>query len=124
MGPWAYYSKWAGAPRSFGPTIAPKNPAVQNSDGEQGFDILEPIARSIKLCFLMDARAFSVIHGTFLALWRMRRIAINVSSSGITRIALEYGKRIQWHLYEAARIWKLKAPLGTEWNSFRLTFFP
>ena len=30
LGPWAYYSKWVGAPRSFGPTIAPQNLAVRN----------------------------------------------------------------------------------------------
>ena len=30
LGPWAYYSKWAGVPRSFDPTIAPQNPAVRN----------------------------------------------------------------------------------------------
>ena len=72
----------------------------------------------------MGARASSVIHGAFLAFRRTRRIAINVSSSGITRIALEYGKRIQWFLYEAARIWRLKATMGAGWNSFRLTFFP
>ena len=56
--------------------------------------------------------------------WHVPGIAINVSSSGVTRIALEYGKRIQWCLYEAAWIWRLKAPLGIKWNSFCLTFFP
>ena len=30
LGPQAYYSKWAGVPRSFGPTIAPQNPVVRN----------------------------------------------------------------------------------------------
>ena len=93
-------------------------------DGKQGFDILGPITWLIELCFLAGARASSVIHGTFLAFQRTRHIAINISSSGIMRIALEYGKRIQWCLYEAAWIWRLKAPLGTGWNLFRLTFFP
>ena len=37
LGPWAYYSKWAGAPRSFGPTIALQNPAVQNLGRGVGF---------------------------------------------------------------------------------------
>ena len=83
-----------------------------------------PITWSIELCFLTGARASSVVHGAFLTFQRTRRIAINVSSSGITRIVLEYGKPIQWCLYEAARIWRLKAPLGTGWNSFYLTFFP
>ena len=122
LGLWAYYSKWAGAPRFFDPTIAPQNPTARNLG--RGFNILGPITRSIELCFLTGARASSVIHGAFLAFRRTRRIAINVSSSGITRIALEYRKRIQWCLYEAARIWRLKAPLGTGWNLFSLTFFP
>ena len=94
------------------------------SDEEQGFDILGPITRSIELCFLTNARAFSIIHGAFLAFRRTRCIAINTSSLGVTRIALEYGRHIQWCLYEATRIWRLKAPLGTGWNSFCLTFFP
>ena len=72
----------------------------------------------------MGARVFSVIHGIFLAFRRTRRIAINVSFSGVARIALEYEKHIQGRLYEAVRIWRLKAPLGTERNSFCLTFFP
>ena len=116
--------KWAGAPRSFGPTIALKILLSGTSDEEWGFDVLGLPYRSIELCLLTGARASSVIHGTFLAFRRTRRIAINVSSSGVTQIALEYGKRIQWCLYEATRIWRLKAPLGTGWNSFRLTFFP
>ena len=29
LGPWAYHSKWARVLRSFGPTIAPQNPAVR-----------------------------------------------------------------------------------------------
>ena len=37
LGPWAYYSKWAGVPRSFGPTIAPKNPTVRNLRRGGGF---------------------------------------------------------------------------------------
>ena len=42
---------------------------------------------------------------------------------GITRTTSKYGRRIKWCLYEAARIWRLKAPLGIRWNSFCLTFF-
>ena len=94
------------------------------SNEEQGLDILRLITRSIELCFLTVARASSVIHGTFLAFRRMTCIAINVSSLRVTQIALEYGKCIQWCLYEAARIWRLKTPLGTGGNSFCLTFFP
>ena len=37
LGPWAYYSKLAEAPRSFGPTIAPQNPAVRNLERGGGF---------------------------------------------------------------------------------------
>ena len=37
LGPWAYYSKWARASRSFGPTIAPQNSAVRNLGRGVGF---------------------------------------------------------------------------------------
>ena len=37
LGPRAYYSEWAGAPRSFGPTIAPQNLAVWNLGWGVGF---------------------------------------------------------------------------------------
>ena len=37
LGLWAYYSKWVGAPRSFGPTIAPQNPAIRNLGRGGGF---------------------------------------------------------------------------------------
>ena len=37
LGSWAYYSKWAGTPRSFSPTIAPQNPAVRNLGRWGGF---------------------------------------------------------------------------------------
>ena len=124
LGPWAYYSKWARGPRSFGLTIAPQNPIVRNLRWGAAFWHSQPITRSIELYFLTGARASPVIHCTFLAFRRTRRIAINVSSSVVTRIALEYGKRIQWCLYETTQIWRLKAPLGIGWNSFRLTFFP
>ena len=72
----------------------------------------------------VGAYGFSLAYDMLLAHRRTRRIAINVSFSGVARIALEYGKRIQWCLYEVARIRRLKVPLGTEWNSFCLTFFP
>ena len=86
----------------------------RTSDGEEDFDVPGPITRLIGFCLLTGARVFSIIHGTFLAFRRTRRIAVNVSSSGVAWIALEYEKRIQWCLYEAAQIWRLKAPLGTE----------
>ena len=37
LGPWAYYPKWAGVPKSFGPTIAPQNLAVRNLRRGVGF---------------------------------------------------------------------------------------
>ena len=40
----------------------------------------------------------------------------------MTWIASVYGMCIQWHLYEAVRIWQLRVPLGIGWNLFRLTF--
>ena len=40
----------------------------------------------------------------------------------MTRIASVHGTCIQWRLYEAARIWWLRVPLGIGWNLFRLTF--
>ena len=83
-----------------------------SSDGEEDFDVLGPTSWLVESCFLMGARVSSAIHGTFLAFWRTRRTIINASSLGIARIASEYGKCIQWRLYETTRIWRLKAPLG------------
>ena len=40
----------------------------------------------------------------------------------MTRIASVYGTCIQWRLYEAARIWRLRVPLGIGRNLFCLTF--
>ena len=49
----------------------------------------------------MGARVSSAVHGTFLAFRHTRCTVINASSLGIMRIASEYGRRIQWSLYEA-----------------------
>ena len=38
------------------------------------------------------------------------------------RIALVYRMCIQWHIYEAAQIWRLRVPLGIGRNLFRLMF--
>ena len=73
-------------------------------------------------CFLMGVRVPSSTHGTLLALQRTRCIVINAFFLGITRIASVYGMCIQWRLYEVARIWKLKVPLGIGQNLFCLTF--
>ena len=70
----------------------------------------------------MGARVSLTTHGTLLAFRRTRCTVINAFSLGITRIVSEYERRIQWRLYETARIWRLKAPLGIGWNSFCLTF--
>ena len=51
-----------------------------------------------------------------------RRIVMNAFFLGIMQIASVFGRSIQWHLYEAARIWKLKVPLGIGWNLSCLTF--
>ena len=83
------------------------------SDGEEDFDVLGPKLRSVESCSLMGARVSLATYGTLLAFRRTRCIAINAPSLGITRIASEYGRRIQWCLNEVARIWRLKAPLGT-----------
>ena len=83
-----------------------------SSDGEEDFDVLGPTSWPVESFFLMGARVSSAIHGTFLAFRRTRRTIINASSLGIVRIASEYGKRIQWRLYETTRIWRLKALLG------------
>ena len=40
----------------------------------------------------------------------------------MAQIASIYGMCIQWRLYEAARIWRLRVPLGIGRNLFRLTF--
>ena len=70
----------------------------------------------------MGVRVSSSTHGMLLALRCMRCIVINAFFLGITRIALIYGICIQWCLYEATRIWKLKVPLGIGRNLFCLTF--
>ena len=82
------------------------------SDREEDFDVLRPTSWSIESCFLMGARVSLSTHGTLLALRRTRCIVINAFFLGITRIASVYGTCIQWRLYEAAQIWKLKVPLG------------
>ena len=84
----------------------------ESSDEKEDFDVLGPMSWPVESCFLMGVRVSSAIHGTFLAFRCMRCTVINASSLGIMQIASEYGRRIQWHLYETARIWKLKAPLG------------
>ena len=40
----------------------------------------------------------------------------------MARIASVYGMCIQWRLYEAVRIWRLRVLFGIWWNLFRLTF--
>ena len=83
-----------------------------SSDGEEDFDVLGPTSWPIESCFLMGVRVPSSNYGTLLALRRTRCIVINAFFLGITQIASVYGMCIQWHLYEAAQIWRLKAPLG------------
>ena len=95
-----------------------------SSDREEEFDVLGLTSWPIESCFLMGVRVPSSTHGTLLALRCTRCIVINAFFLEITRIALVYGICIQWRLYEAAWIWKLKVPLGIGRNFFCLTFLP
>ena len=97
---------------------------LDSSNGEEDFDVLGPTSWLVESCFLISVRVPSSTHGTLLALRRTRCIVINVFFLGITRIASVYEMCIQWRLYEAARIWKLKVPLEIGWNLFCLTFLP
>ena len=83
-----------------------------SSDREEDFDVLGPTSWLVESCFLMGVRVPSSTHGTLLALQLTRCIVINAFFLGMTRIASVYGMGIQWCLYEAAWIWKLKVPLG------------
>ena len=70
----------------------------------------------------MGARVSSSTYDTLLALRCMRCIVMNAFFLGITQIALVFGRCIQWRLYEAAQIWKLKVPLGIRRNLSCLIF--
>ena len=70
----------------------------------------------------MGVRVSLATHGTLLTFQRMRCIVTNAFFLEITRIASVYGMCIKWHLYEAARIWELKVPLGIGQELFCLTF--
>ena len=87
-----------------------------SSDEEEDFDVIGPTSWLVESCFPMGARVSSSTHDTLLALRRTRRIV------RITQIASVFGKCIQWHFYEAVRIWKLKVPLGIGRNLSCLTF--
>ena len=92
-----------------------------SSDGEEDFDVIGPISWPVESCSPMGARVSSSTQGMLLALRRTRCIVIN-AFLGMMRIASVYGMCIQWSLYEAARIWRLKVPLGIGRNLFCLTF--
>ena len=81
-------------------------------NGEEDFDVLGPKSWPVESYFPMGARVSSASHGMLLMFQRTRCIVINAIFLGITRIAWVYGMCIKWRLYEAARIWKLKVPLG------------
>ena len=70
----------------------------------------------------MGTRVSSAAYGMLLTFQRTRCIVINAFFLGITRIASVYEMCIQLRLYEAARIWKLKVPLGIGQELFCLTF--
>ena len=92
-------------------------------DEEEDFDFLGPTSWPVESCFPMGARISSSTHGTLLVFQHTRCIVINAFFLGITRITSVYGMCIQWRLYEAVRIWKLKVPLGIGRNLFCSTFF-
>ena len=92
------------------------------SDEKEDFNVLGPKLWPVESCFPMGARVSSATHGTFLTFRHTRCIVINALFLGITQIASVYGMCIQWRLYEAARIWKLKVPLGIKRNFPFLTF--
>ena len=92
-----------------------------SSDGEEDFDILGPVSWLVESCSPMGARVSLSTQGTLLALRRTRCIVIN-AFLGMTRIASVYEMCIQWRLYEAVQIWRLKVPLGIGRNLFYLTF--
>ena len=83
-----------------------------SSDGEKDFDVLEPKSWPVESCFPIGAKVSSATHGTLLTFRRTRCIIINAFFLGVTQIASVYEMCIQWGLYEAARIWKLKVPLA------------
>ena len=80
-------------------------------NGEEDFDVLGPISWPVESYSPMGARVSLSAQGTLLALRRTRCIVIN-AFFGMTGIASMYGMRIQWRLYEVARIWRLRVPLG------------
>ena len=90
--------------------------------GEEDFDVLRPKSWSVESCFPMGARVSSATQGSLLTFWRTRCIVINAFFLRITQIASVYGMCIQWRLYEAAQIGKLKVPLGIGRELFCLTF--
>ena len=93
-----------------------------SSGREEDFDVLRPKSWPVEYRFPMGARVSSATHGTLLTFRRTRYIVINAFFLEITRIASVYRMCIQWRLYEVARIWKLKVPLGIGRKLFCLTF--
>ena len=75
---------------------------------------------SVESCSPMDARASSFAQGTFLAFRRTRCTVINTFMGW--HGSLQYTECIQWHLYEAVQIWRLRVPLEIGRNLFRLEF--
>ena len=92
-----------------------------SSDGEEDFDILGPTSWPVESCFPMGARVSLSTHDTLLALRRMRCVVMNAFFFGIMRISSVFGMCIQWRLYEAAQIWKLKV---RNWAKFILLDIP
>ena len=120
---WALVLIWNGLSfaKSFNPTIAPQNPAIRLLERRWGFWcpwayimagwVLFPYGRQALFACLRHAFSISAYE-----------MHCHQYFYGMTWIASLYGMCIQWHLYEAAWIWRLRVPLGIGRNLFRLTF--
>ena len=120
---WALGLIWNGLgfAKSFNPTIAPQNPGVCLLGQRGGFWcpqayimagwVLFPYGRQGLFACLRHASSVSAYE-----------VHCHQYFYGMMWIASIYEMCIQWHLYKAARIWRLRVPLGIGRNSFHLTF--
>ena len=69
--------KWVGVLRSFGPTIAPQNPATQLLGWGGGFWCSRSYIMAYWVLFPYGSQASSLAQGTLLAFWRTRCTVIN-----------------------------------------------
>ena len=113
--------KWVGVFRPFGPTITPQNHAAQLLGRGVGFWYSRAHVMAGRVLFPYRCRG----------LFACSRHAPGVSAHevhrhwcfyGMTLIVSVHRTCIQWCLYEAAWIWRLRIPLGIGQNLFHLTF--